>query len=938
MIKYILSFALLFIVSNLNSQQVTTDPEFPSTSGSIMVIFNSHAGDAPLANYSGDIYAHTGVMTDESVNTHDWKYVKTNWGFNSPETKLTKINDSIYELSISPDIFTYYGITGDVKVVQLAFVFRSADGSQKTDPDLFIDVYEPGMNVKFSSPGKYAIFKENDNLIINVETISIGTSDADSIVVYIDQVKTSINYNNTLLDTITVIGSGKHKIKAVAYNNDFIVTDSVYYFIRDEISIAELPAGLPEGVNFSNDSTVTLVLLAPGKEYAFVIGDFNQWELSNDYIMYKTPDGERFWLSLNPLNNHQVYRYQYFIEENIRIADPFTERTVDPYDEDIPDYIYPDLTEYPTDKTHEIASVFVTGEQSYEWEIEDFEVPDKENLVIYELLIRDFSANRDIKTVLDSLDYLENLGINAIELMPFNEFEGNQSWGYNPSFYFATDKAYGTKNDYKKFIDECHKRGIAIIMDIVLNHSYGQSPLLRMYFDQDAGKPASDNPWYNESCPHQPWCWGYDFNHESQYTQDFIDRVNRFWLEEYKIDGFRFDFTKGFTNKTGDGWTYDASRIALLKRMADEIREVNEDALLILEHLTDNSEEKELASYGFLLWGNLNYNYNEAVMGWHESNKSNFSGISYKNRSWDEPNLVGYMESHDEERLMYKAQTWGNEEGSYDVKNLNTALHRAEMAATFFFPVPGPKMVWMFGELGYDYSINTCDDGITIDDGCRLSLKPVKWDYFSEYYRKRLYQVYSALINLIQTEPAFKSTDFTLNVSKALKSIHINHNDMDVTIIGNFDVKTGKINPQFQKTGTWYDFFSGEQIEVDDVNDTIILKPGEYHLYTSKKLEKPDILASNNYLPNSLNKQNTFVVWPNPVTENLNIFLELTENSSVEINIYSLAGTIVEQVFTGELEKGLHTINWQKNDYLKGLYLIKSVFNDYQKVRKIIFL
>ena len=142
MIKYILSFALLFIVSNLNSQQVTTDPEFPSTSGSIIVIFNSYAGDAPLKNYSGDIYAHTGVMTDESVNIHDWKYVKTNWGLNTPETKLTKINDSIYELSISPDIFTYYGITGNVKVVQLAFVFRSADGSQKTDPDLFIEVYE----------------------------------------------------------------------------------------------------------------------------------------------------------------------------------------------------------------------------------------------------------------------------------------------------------------------------------------------------------------------------------------------------------------------------------------------------------------------------------------------------------------------------------------------------------------------------------------------------------------------------------------------------------------------------------------------------------------------------------------------------------------------------------------------------------------------------
>ncbi len=200
----------------------------------------------------------------------------------------------------------------------------------------------------------------------------------------------------------------------------------------------------------------------------------------------------------------------------------------------------------------------------------------------------------------------------------------------------------------------------------------------------------------------------------------FVDRVNAHWINEYHVDGYRFDFTKGFTNKPGDGWAYDASRINILKRMATSIWNADSDAYVILEHLSDNSEEKVLSDFGMMLWGNLNYSYNEATMGYHENNKSNFSQISYKVRGWNDPHLVGYMESHDEERLMYKNLEHGNASGAYNIKELNTALERMELAGAFFFTVPGPKMIWQFGELGYDYSI---------DDPCRVCNKPIRWDY-----------------------------------------------------------------------------------------------------------------------------------------------------------------------------------------------------------------
>lgn len=99
--------------------------------------------------------------------------------------------------------------------------------------------------------------------------------------------------------------------------------------------------------------------------------------------------------------------------------------------------------------------------------------------MVYELLVRDLGLeNRNYQTLTDSLDYLANLGVTAIELMPINEFEGNDSWGYNPSFYFAADKAYGDRHSLKTFINECHNRGIAVIQDIALNHSFGQNPMV----------------------------------------------------------------------------------------------------------------------------------------------------------------------------------------------------------------------------------------------------------------------------------------------------------------------------------------------------------------------------------------------------------------------------------------------------------------------------
>ena len=112
------------------------------------------------------------------------------------------------------------------------------------------------------------------------------------------------------------------------------------------------------------------------------------------------------------------------------------------------------------------------------------------------LLVRDFTDERTFQAVIDRLDYLEELGINAIELMPVMEFEGNLSWGYNPAFMLAVDKFYGTETKLKQLIDEAHKRGMAIILDIVVNHAFGRSSLVRLNNDDLYGPPTAANVWF----------------------------------------------------------------------------------------------------------------------------------------------------------------------------------------------------------------------------------------------------------------------------------------------------------------------------------------------------------------------------------------------------------------------------------------------------------
>ncbi|MEP7373983.1 MAG: alpha-amylase family glycosyl hydrolase [Chitinophagaceae bacterium] len=592
----------------------------------------------------------------------------------------------------------------------------------------------------------------------------------------------------------------------------------------------ELPAGAKDGVAFINNGTSAIVTLyAPFKSSVAIIGDFNNW-LAASGAMKKTPDKNTWWIQIDNLDPNTEYAYQFLVDNTLKVADPYCEKILDPNnDVYISPSTYPGLKSYPTGKTTGIVSVMQANQPTYTWTNTSFVRPAKNNLVIYELLIRDFTAEHSYDATLQKLDYLTGLGINAIELMPITEFEGNSSWGYNPSFYFAPDKYYGTKLALQHFIDECHGKGIAVILDMVLNHSFGQSPMVQLYFE--GSKPTTASPWFNVD-PKHPYNVGYDFNHESPATRYFAKNVMKFWMQQYKIDGFRFDLSKGFTQKTSTDdasfAAYDATRIAIWKDYNNHIKTIDPNNFyVILEHFAEASEEQELANEGMMLWTNLNYNMNEATMGY--LTQSDFSWGLYTRHGFSKSeNLVDYIESHDEERLNYKNQTYGNAAGSYSIKdNLPVSLKREELAAAFLFSMPGPKMVWQFGDLGYD---------ISIDYNGRTGEKPIKWDYYANANRKALYDAYAKFIRLKKNNSIFNSTTSTYDLISGIKFIKLTEGVNTVVVVGNFDVVDRTANIDFGSTGNWFDAV-GNAINISSGNYTATLSPGEYHIYSNVALQ-----------------------------------------------------------------------------------------------------
>ncbi len=577
------------------------------------------------------------------------------------------------------------------------------------------------------------------------------------------------------------------------------------------------PSGVSNGIYYGADGTsVTLCTYAASKTEAakrvFLLGDMTDWKLDARHQLYK--DGNYFWITLTGLKKGKEYRFQYAVEraDGVRkqICDIYSEKVLHPDDQYEPRKVNPTLISYPTKGADGgYVTVIQPGKAEYPWSDAtlNFKRPKKENLIIYEAWVYDYTAARTFKGLMNRLDYIQNLGVNAIELMPVSEFEGNISWGYNPTLYFAVDKTYGKPEDLKALIDECHKRGIAVILDMVFNHTKGTNPMAKLY---PYGNDLQYNPWFSTNPPEGDNGYGEEWNHDFGPAHEMFTRAFEYWLKEYKIDGYRLDLSHGLCGNTNNA-------VSNLKDYYQNgVKATSSDAYMILEHWGNGQDQ--LISAGMQCWtGNVITNaYCQTAMGWLKDG----DGFDGANRA----GYVSYAESHDEERMQYKAKTYGN--GDLQT-NEAARLGRVAENVAFNVLLKGAHMLWQFEEIGYD---------ISIDQNGRTGTKPnpTAKGYFKQEERIDAFTKCAQVITLrTQLMPeAFTGTPtVSIGSGKALRTIQWGSN---VFAVANFDVSSNQAVSM--PSGTWYDYLEGGNLSTVS---TYVLKPGELKVFTGQQTKAP---------------------------------------------------------------------------------------------------
>ena len=895
--------------------------------------FNS--ATTPLSSYTGTIYAHIGVTLNGTI----WQNVVGNWGDNTIQPSLTLVSGTIYKLNLNPTIAQFFSVSSGT-ISKINVVFRNAAGNSQTS-DLTLNV--GAFQATLLAP------VENSATIINSgQSFSISASNTNGNATYTLLANgNSINIQTTSSYSYTdsSISSNRNYELQIAQSGATI-SKKFSVIVNPGIISAALPNGMIDGINYNpTDATkATLVLNAPFKDFVYVAGSFNNWQPSTAYAMNKDASTGKFWLEITGLTSLVNNSYQYWVGATapvsgspnlVKTADPYSTLVLSPYDDPgIPALSYPNLPVYPTGQEREVT-VLQTGQIPYVWSAAttNFVKPAKEKLVVYELLVRDFDAAKNYQSIIDRIDYFKNLKINAIELLPVMEFEGNESWGYNTAFHMALDKFYGPSSKLKQLIDVCHQNGIAVILDVALNHAFGRNPMLRMWMnDPDGdgwGSPSIENPYFNTVAKHT-YSVGEDFNHASLLTKNYVKRVIKQWIEEYKIDGFRWDLTKGFTQNSSssdysgtDG--YQADRVAILKDYADYSWSLDPNHYTIFEHLGSDTEEQQWANYridetpskGVMMWGKMTTEFNQLTMGY--SSNSNISRMYSANKGFTKNRIMGYAESHDEERLLYNNSLYGANLNGYNVKTLSTSLTRMSALGAVTLLIPGPKMIWQFGEIGWDLSIFSCNNGSVntssdaISGDCKLDTKPQpQWtnNWLGDSGRGKIYTDWSKMIAMKIAEPVFLGTA-TISSGTLTPNIKITNSSLsssqlkDVLILSNFDLSTQNVATGFPYTGTWYNLMDTTSISVSDINATISIPAGAFRIYGNKLAS----LGMANY-----EKTAAISLYPNPAS---NYFTLNTDSSKVQI--YSISGQLVKSFDTNHAKETSFGIS----DLNKGIYIVK---------------
>ncbi|MFH1119054.1 MAG: alpha-amylase family glycosyl hydrolase [Bacteroidota bacterium] len=913
MTKYIsiLFFVSLLTAGNCHAQLSWQGGATPEQNQSGIIIFN--ATGTPLANNTGTLYVHTGV----TLNGVAWQQVIGNWGNNTTQPALTGLGNQQYSLNLSPTIMDYYGVTSG-NITKINMVVRNAAGNVQT-VDLELNVGSFQMNLTNPLPNSITLWTSG---MINVQASNTGGA---AVYTLKDPSGTEINTATTGDYSYTLNNPVNGLYSLTASRNGLNITQSFDIVVAGTPVIAAMPSQWKDGVNYdTGDFTKAgLVINVPGKDLVYVAGNFNNWSPTSAYLMHKDAVSGKFWLEITGLTPGYWYAFQYWVCDNtpypdspavVKTADPFSTLVLSPFDdpEIISLGVFPGLPEYQVIAPNQSREVTViqTGNNAfwqYQWTSSNKPNAgiNKKDLMIYEVLVRDFGPNRSYQDLIDQIGYLKGLNINAIQLMPVMEFEGNLSWGYNPCYHLAPDKRYGSPSSLKEFIDICHQNGIAVILDIALNHVFGRSPLERMWMiDTD------NNGWSDGISPENPYCnvvpmhtgnVGADLNHfrePDNLTNTYVLRTIQEWIEVYRVDGFRWDLTQGFTNSCSEndgGCTGSnlSDRMTKLKWYSDYQWSLDPNFYVIFEHwafgeipVYTNYRLSETPAKGIMCWRRADNEFADLLIGYNGNIANTSDPATYR--------IQGNMESHDEERILYKAVHEIGQTYNEPAK----AIARMPAAGSMFFLVPGPKMFWHFAELGWDLTINTCSNG-TVNNNCRLDVKPQpQWteNWFSQPARRKIYNDWSAMMKLRTTEPVFKNGQYGFNLTTTGRprldiwtSTQPSSSLSYVMVHANFSNNDQTFTSHFPYTGTWYNLMDNSPLQVaSTTQDMTIPADGGYLIYGNQPTQTLSIPAESLW-------ENGIIFNPqNPVEDQVTIFYKVKMPDYITFTLYDIHGKILK--------------------------------------------
>lgn len=540
-------------------------------------------------------------------------------------------------------------------------------------------------------------------------------------------------------------------------------------------------------------NSIKFELFAPYNKAAALTGSFSDWQ---EIPMTRGEDGY-FRTQVDLADGDYQYKFRvqsrsWFVEPDqwVEINDPYA-------------------TDIDNDTQNGVVRI-KDGQRivdTYIWQHDDRPLPSDRELVIYEMHVGDFSggeadryARGQYKHIVEKLDYLCELGVNAIELMPVKEYPGDHSWGYNPRYFFATESAYGSTAELKQLIDECHGRGIRVLIDGVYNHSDTESPLTQIDHDY----------WYHHEPRDLDNSWGPEFNyhlHDEKLdinpASQFIGDVVRFWISEYHIDGIRYDAAKHIENYDFMHWL-----VAETKQTAGAKPFYN-----VAEHIPDTPKITNADGPMDGCWHDAFYHTVLAHVTGETFDLEQLKAVlEPKRRGYlGLTNIVNYLGNHDHERLLAQA-------GDRQIFD-EDAFKRIKLGAVLVMTAVGIPMVWMGEEFG-EYKPKTIDQA------------KIDWTLLENEPNHNLFEYYKGLIALRKENQALHTEQINFfhedPDSKVLAYVRWNDQGSRVVVVANFSDQflAGYTVPNFPKNGTWHEWTGDYDLESGE--DTFMLDLPEY--------------------------------------------------------------------------------------------------------------